>query len=140
MARQLTDSDIAIAVRLLDSWTGKLTWQRYIAVLATELNGRRYTKPGLRKRPRILNAWQMAKQRLDGSARSAGAASNGDAAIAHLRQMVQRLRNENARLEQENRDLLQRFQRWAYHAAMDRRMTPEQLDQPIETDHLNNSG
>jgi hypothetical protein len=131
MARRLTDADIALAVRLLDGWTGKLTWERYIALLATELNGARYTKAGLRKQPRILNAWQMAKQRLEGSLEAAGVTSNGDAAIVQLRQMVQRLRNENARLEKENQDLLERFQRWSHNAAIDKGMTPEQLDREI---------
>ena len=28
MARRLTDGDIALAVRLLDGWTGKLTWEQ----------------------------------------------------------------------------------------------------------------
>ncbi len=131
MARRLTDTDIALAVRLLDGWTGKLTWERYIALLTTELNGARYTKPGLRKQPRILNAWEMARKRLEGSLKTAGEPSNGDAAVAHLRQMVQRLRNENERLEQENHDLLERFQRWSHNAAMDKGMTPEQLDRDI---------
>src|ERR1700728_1448637 len=112
MAHHLTDADIALAVRLLDGWTGKLTWERYIALLTTELNGARYTKPGLRKQPRILNAWQMARKRLEGSLEAAGVTSNGDAAVVHLRQSVRWLRNENARLKQENQDLLERFQRW----------------------------
>lgn len=131
MARRLTDANIALAVRLLDAWIGKLTWERYIALLTTELNGARYTKPGLRKQPRILNAWEMARKRLEGSLETAGESSNGDAAVAHLRQMVQRLRNENERLEQENHDLLERFQRWSHNAAMDKGMTPEQLDRDI---------
>ena len=131
MARRLTDTDIALAVRLLDGWTGKLTWERYIALLTTELNGARYTKPGLRKQPRILNAWQMARTRLEGSLETAGEISNGDAAVVHLRQMVRHLRNEIATLKQENHDLLERFQRWSHNAAMDKGMTPEQLDRDI---------
>lgn len=37
MSKRLSDQDIEKAVRLLDAWTGKLTWERYLAVLATEL-------------------------------------------------------------------------------------------------------
>ncbi|MBU8546152.1 MULTISPECIES: hypothetical protein [Roseomonadaceae] len=135
MARRLTDGDIALAVRLLDGWTGKLTWERYLALLATELGGTLYTKAGLRKQPRILNAWQMARRRLEGSLESAGVPSNGDAAIAQLREMLRRLRNENARLEQENQDLLERFQRWAHNAAIDKGMTLDQLNRPIVVAH-----
>jgi hypothetical protein len=135
MARRLTDGDVALAVRLLDGWTGKLTWERYLALLATELGGALYTKAGLRKQPRILNAWEMARRRLEGSLEAVGAPSNGDAAVAQLRDMVRRLRNENARLEQENQDLLERFQRWAHNAAIDKGMTSAQLDRPIVTAH-----
>jgi hypothetical protein len=131
MPRRLTDEDIAIAVRLLDGWTGKLSWDRFINMLASELSGARYTKPGLRKQPRILNAWQMAKQRLDESLEAAGDPRQGDAAVVQLRQMMDRLRNENARLEQENQDLLERFQRWSHNAAVDKGMTREQLDREI---------
>ena len=103
MTRRLTDADIEKAVQLLDGWTGKLTWERYLAILATELGGANYTKPGLRKQPRILNAWEMTRTRLDEGAESAGAKSNGDAAIAHARETILRLRNEIERLRQEIR-------------------------------------
>jgi hypothetical protein len=135
MARRLTDADVALAVRLLDGWTGKLTWERYLALLATELGGVLYTKAGLRKQPRILNAWEMARRRLEGGLEAVGAPSNGDAAVAQLREMVQRLRNENARLEQENQDLLERFQRWVHNAGIDKGMTLDQLDRPIVLVH-----
>lgn len=131
MVRRLTEDDITTAVRLLDGWTGKLTWERYLATLATQLDGTLYTKVGLRKHARILNAWEMTRKRLQDSLEASGESSNGDAAVVHLRRMLQRLRNENARLEQENHDLLERFQRWSYNAAMDKGMTVEQLDRAI---------
>ena len=131
MARRLTDTDIETAVRLLDGWTGKLTWERYLAVLATPLNGARYTKAGLRKQPRILGAWDATRRRIDKSAKESGAKSNGDAAIAHAREAIKRLRNENERLTMENRDLLERFRRWAHNARISSGMTPEQLDNEI---------
>src|SRR5580704_18067780 len=131
MPRRLTDEDIAIAVRLLDGWTGKLSWDRILRVLASELGGRLYTKPGLRKQVRILYAWQMAKQRLDESLQAADSPRHGDAAVVQLRQTIDRLRNENARLERENQDLLERFQRWSHNAAVDKGMTPAQLDREI---------
>lgn len=128
-ARRLSDSDIEKAVRLLDGWTGKLTWERYLAVLATEL-GHLYTKPGLRKQARILNAWEMAQQRLRDGAREVGARAHGDAAIAHAHHTIAALKAENARLAQENRDLLERFLRWSHNAAING-LTPERLDQEI---------
>jgi hypothetical protein len=131
MARHLTDADIALAVRLLDGWTGKLTWERYRVLLAAELDGAPYTKAGLRKQSRILNAWERAQSRLKGSMEAAGVPSNGDAAVAQLQQRVQRLLNTIARLEQENQDLLVRFERWSHNAAFDKGMTLKQLDRDI---------
>jgi hypothetical protein len=130
MAHHLTDPDIALAVQLLDGWTGKLTWKRYLALLATEL-GAPYTKPGLRKQPRILNAWNMTRKRLEDSLEAAGVNGNGDAAIANLNRHVKRLKNEIVRLEQENKDLLEQFQRWSHNAAFDKGMTLKQLDRDI---------
>lgn len=115
-ARRLSDRDIERAVRLLDGWTGKLTWERYLAVLATEL-GHLYTKPGLRKQARILNAWNMAQERLSAGAKEVGARSHGDAAVAEAHRRIALLRAENARLTQENRDLLEQFLRWSHNAA-----------------------
>jgi len=128
-ARRLTDADIEKAVRLLDSWTGKLTWDRYLALLATEL-GHLYTKPGLRKQARILNAWEMAQTRLKEDIQAVGARANGDAAIAHARRTIAALRAENSRLTQENRDLLVRFLRWSHNAAV-AGLTPERLDAEV---------
>jgi hypothetical protein len=131
MSRHLSDADIDIAVRLLDGWTGKLTWERYRALLATELDGAVYTKAGLRKQSRILDAWEATKSRLKDSMEAAGAPSNGDAAIAHLKQTVQRLRDVITRLERENHDLLVQFQRWSHNATFDKGMTRNQLDRDI---------
>jgi cell division protein FtsB len=72
----------------------------------------------------------MTKARLEQSTKQSGARSNGTAEIAHARARIQKLKAEVARLEQENRDLLERFQRWSYNAAS-RGMTEQQLDQAI---------
>lgn len=114
--RRLREADIGRAVLLLDGWTGKLTWPRFLAVLATEV-GHLYTKPGLRKHPRILNAWEMAQARLGDGARHSGARATGDAAVAHLRRKLAARDATIARLEQENRDLLERFLKWSHNAA-----------------------
>jgi hypothetical protein len=128
-AKRLTDVDIEKAVRLLDGWTGKLTWERYLVVLQTEI-GHLYTKPGIRKHARIVNAWEMAHKRLTESMRSVGVRSNGDAAIAHARQKILSLKAENERLKQENRDLLERYLRWSYNAAS-RGLSPDDLDREV---------
>jgi hypothetical protein len=128
-ARRLNDADIEKAVRLLDAWSDKLTWDRFLAVLATEV-GHLYTKPGLRKHGRLVNAWEMAQARLRDSTKRSGARGNGDAAIAHACNRIASLEAENARIEQENRDLLERFVRWSYNATI-HGLAPEQLDREI---------
>lgn len=131
---RLSDADIERAVRLLDGWTGKLTWDRYLAVLATEI-GHLYTKPAMHKQPRIIAAWNATRIRLAEARQEAGATRYGDAAIAAANRRVERLRAENARLIQENRDLLERFQRWAFNAAR-AGLAPERLDAPLPTFRL----
>lgn len=126
---RLRDVDIETAVRLLDGWTGKLTWDRYLAILSTEL-GHLYTKPGLRKHARILNAWNMAQRRLKEDISKIGAKEHGDAAVAQSHRKIAVLRAENARLIQENRDLLERFLRWSHNATV-AGLSPERLDEPI---------
>lgn len=113
---RLTDESIEVAVRLLDGWTGKLTWDRYLAVLETEI-GHRYSKVAMHKQPRIISAWNLTKRRLQEADSSVGTRGHGDAAIAQLRRRIDELKATNVRLEQENRDLLTRFRLWAFNAA-----------------------
>jgi hypothetical protein len=114
--QRLTESDIAQAILFLNGWTGKLTWKRYSAILATQI-GHVYTKAGLRKHTRILTAWGLAKNRLLESIETVGANSHGDAAIAHGYKKIEMLKAENEQLKSENNDLLDMFQRWAYNAS-----------------------
>lgn len=114
-APRLSDENIEVAVTLLDGWSGKLTWDRYLAVLETEL-GHRYSKVAMHNQPRIKAAWQLAQQRLKEALVSAGAKSHGDAAIVELRRRIDDLKARNERLEQENRDLLIRFRLWSHNA------------------------
>lgn len=128
-APRLTDERIDRAVRLLDAWTGKLTWDRYLAVLETEI-GHRYSKVAMHKQPRIIAAWESANLRLKDAASSVGARTYGDAAIAELHRKIEELKVANKRLEQENRDLLERFRMWAFNAAQ-RGCTEAELNRPL---------
>lgn len=129
LAPRLTDERIDIAVRLLDAWTGKLTWDRYLAVLETEI-GHRYSKVAMHKQPRIIAAWESANRRLKDGASSVGARAHGDAAIVQLNRKIAELKAANERLEQENRDLLERFRMWAFNAAQ-RGCTEADLNRPL---------
>lgn len=135
---RLSDADIEKAVRLLDGWSGKLTWDRYLAVLATEI-GHLYTKPAMHKQPRILAAWNGARKRLNEAKEEVGADSTGDAAIAEANRRVERLRAQVARLEQENRDLLEQFLRWSLNAVR-AGLSPERLNAPLPNIKPDGSG
>lgn len=114
-APRMSDQSIEVAVTLLDGWTGKLTWDRYLALLETEI-GHRYSKVAMHNQPRIKSAWLLAQRRLKDAQSSAGMRSQGDAAIAELRRRIDELSARNERLEQENRDLLMRFRLWSHNA------------------------
>ena len=114
-APRLSDQNIEVAVTLLDGWTGKLTWDRYLALLETEI-GHRYSKVAMHNQPRIKSAWQLAQRRLKEARSSAGVRGHGDAAVAELRRRIDELNARNERLEQENRDLLVRFRLWSHNA------------------------
>lgn len=128
-APRLTDDRIDRAVRLLDAWTGKLTWDRYLAVLQTEI-GHKYSKVAMHKQPRIIAAWELAHRRLKDGARSVGARSHGDAAVAILHRKIIELKAANQRLEQENRDLLEQFRMWAFNATQ-MGCTEAELNRPL---------
>lgn len=132
-APRLTDESIDKAVRLLDAWTGKLTWDRYLAVLETEID-HRYSKVAMHKQPRIIEAWELAHKRLKEADSLAGARGHGDAAIAELHRKMRELRATNERLEHENRDLLEQFSIWAFNAAQ-KGLTEAELNRPLPVIH-----
>lgn len=136
--RRITDGDIEIAVRLLDGWANKLTWDRFLAVLETEI-GYRYTKMAMQKYPRVKDAFIRAKHRqreqVETALRKAGSKRNGpiphgDAALARAFERIEEQQQRIARLEQENTDLLEQFLRWQYNANA-AGVTRERLDQPL---------
>lgn len=126
---RLSERDIETAVQILDSWTGKLTWERYIDELALSLR-HKYTKPGLRKQARILTAWEMTKQRLRDAQEAAGMRPGETPDMTHARRRIEQLKAQIARLERENQDLLERFRRWSHNAVI-RGVSEQQLDQDV---------
>lgn len=124
-APRLNDRTIERAVRVLDIWTGKLTWDRYLDELARIL-GHRYTKVAMLNRPRIAEAWRLAKQRSP-----SGEIRAGDAALARAQERLDALRNENERLRLENDQLKEQFLRWQYNAYQLKALTIDELDRPL---------
>ncbi|MFA7280088.1 MAG: hypothetical protein WC100_08325 [Sterolibacterium sp.] len=101
----LTDDAIESIVRLLDNWEdGKLTWGLLIGQIHKQLRVR-YTRQTLDRHARISQAFQARKKAISGQIPKA----------TPEQERIKSLVAENARLERENRNLLEQFHRWLYN-------------------------
>jgi phosphoketolase len=112
-AKNLDDKTIDAIVRVLDGWSGKLTWDLFIEQISRRLH-QTYTRQALNAHERIKNAFQLHKgnKPLD---------KESNKHFSSVEDMMESQRNarlvaENARLERENHNLLEQFARWAYNA------------------------
>lgn len=122
----LSDKDIERIVRILDGWSGKLTWNSLINEIEFRMK-ERYTRQTLSKHSRIKDAYSLTKKRLSSKNEVIDSAfKKHDALIEKL----QRLESENNRLNMENNQLLSQFARWAYNAYI-RGITQDELDSPL---------
>lgn len=130
-AKNLTDDAIEQIVRLLDGWTGKLTWEALIDTIATKLYSR-YTRQALYKHERIRMAYLLRKEALGRPSKDETLPRTGQLGEAMTR--IARLEAENQRLDAENRRLLEQFVVWAYNAHT-RGLDKNFLSQPLP--HVN---
>ena len=126
-APKLNDTGIEKAVRLLDGWAGKLTWDRYLAMLEVEI-GHKYTKAAMLRRPRIKSAWDHAKEHAkdDNGVSVSRRAVETDKALERVKLLEARVE----RLTRENNALLEQFVRWS-HNAVRGGLTLYDLDRPL---------
>ncbi|MCO5354133.1 hypothetical protein [Acidovorax kalamii] len=125
-APNLSAADIETVVGVLDGWSGKLTWDRLIAVLAAKLRAT-YTRQALSNHARISDAFDQRKKALrNGSGESKRAPKDMSPEMQAAMQRLERLEAENERLKAENERLLVQFTLWLYNAEM-RGVTKEQL-------------
>ena len=124
--KNLTDDAIEQIVRILDGWSGKLTWDGLIEAVVARLHCK-YTRQALHKHERIRAAYTLRK----------GALARGEAVVSACVQPIDeatariaRLEIENQRLEAENQRLLEQFAVWAYNAHS-RGLSKEFLSRPL---------
>lgn len=129
-APRLTDDDIENAVRLLEAWQGKLTWDKYLVVLSGQL-GHKYSKMAMHKHPKVMVAWEAAKIRLQESGLGT---VHGNQVLVLAKKRISELEARIKRLEGENQQLLEQFLRWSYNAK-GKGMTPEDLDKELPRQH-----
>lgn len=125
-APKLSDDAIEKAVSVLDGWHGKLTWDRYLAMLSVDL-GHKYTKVAMLNQRRIRAAWDSAKKRTRDSVEGVG---HGDVAVAVSRKRIDTLQARVERLQRENHQLLEQFVLWAHNATR-MGLTKKDLDRPL---------
>lgn len=112
-ARNIDNEVIAVIVRILDGWTGKLSWELLIDAIERRTYAR-YTRQALHKHERIKAAFSQRKKAI---AKAQGIDPNADSPeLQAALERIARLEGENARLRSENETLLGQFACWAYNA------------------------
>jgi len=128
-APNLSAADIETVVGVLDGWSGKLTWERLIAVLASKLRAT-YTRQALSNHARVADAFDQRKKALRGADGSTPKPRDTSPDMLAAMRRLERLEAENQRLNAENERLLVQFALWLYNAEM-RGLTKEHLSAPM---------
>ncbi|MBF4455072.1 hypothetical protein IRT38_06650 [Acinetobacter sp. SK-43] len=126
-APRLTNERIDIALLLLDGWTGKLTWPRFLALLEIDL-GHKYTKAALLRHPKFKREWE--KRRWDNNPEKSTKNTFGNHALQTALEKIEKLERTIERLENDNNLLHEKFIVWATNAAY-KAITIEELNRPI---------
>ncbi|QNK71573.1 hypothetical protein H7F35_14175 [Variovorax sp. PAMC26660] len=113
-SKNLSDTDVAEIVGILDGWSGKLSWELFVQAIERKKFAL-YTRQALHKHERVRHAFSLRKRSLAGTAHS-GKAEASSPELEAAFQRTARLEGEIARLKAENQQLLEQFARWAYNA------------------------
>lgn len=124
--KNLTDDAIEQIVRLLDGWSGRLTWDALADAIVARLHCR-YTRQTLHKHERIKAAYTIRKAALS---KAGSGAPRGSGPLGEALARIDTLEAENQRLENEQNRLLQQFVVWAYNAHT-RGLSEDFLNQPL---------
>jgi predicted RNase H-like nuclease (RuvC/YqgF family) len=128
----ITDQTMPVALGLLHSWQGKLTWDLYAKKLAKRLNVDRIAKRSLYKHDEIVEVYHRVQARLKERSPSE---KNTDASVERLRKENDKLRSELDHQTQKVKNLqsaILRLQRNAYLVAgLDTKKLQKLLTDPI---------
>jgi hypothetical protein len=127
-SKNLDDRAIEEIVQIIDGWAGKLTWELLIEAISKRKH-QEYRRQALFNHVRIRDAFALKKKRLrEGGDEVASADVSPE--VQALLQVIARLESENARLKNENNNLLAQFARWAHNAGQ-RNLDEDFLNQPL---------
>jgi polyhydroxyalkanoate synthesis regulator phasin len=121
-APNLTSADIGAIVKIIDGWTGELTWQALIDRIEIVRHAC-YSRQSLAKHGRIQQAFSNYIEREENK-------STRRPEVDLLKDRISRLEAEISRLEAENNCLLEQFARWAYRASQ-KNLDLNYLNQPL---------
>lgn len=127
MAKHLTDKDINNIVSLLDGWGGdsKLTWDN-LCELAFKRHKISSTRQTIQKPIRVKTAFKDRKKALKLGLEKPKVPPS----LSIAAKRIEKLENENVRLENEQGALLAQFVVWQYNAYANG-MTVEQLNRAM---------
>lgn len=116
-SKNLNEGLIEQIIHMIDSWTGKLTWDALIKEIK-ERTSNTYTRQALDRHQRIAEAYKVRKSYLSQSngKKQRVSESYSPAEVQVLLERYKRIEAENMRLKKENARLLIQFDIWAYNA------------------------
>jgi predicted RNase H-like nuclease (RuvC/YqgF family) len=128
----ITEETLPVALGLLHSWQGRLTWDLYAKKLAKRINVNRIAKRSLYKHDEIVQVYRSVQDRMR-SESSDGASC--DATIDMLQKDNKKLRSELEHQKQKVENLqnaILRLQRNAYlFPGLDKKKLQELLTHPL---------
>ena len=133
-APRLTKERIDIALKLLDGWTGKLTWPRFLAMLELDL-GHKYTKAALLRHSRFKDSWD--KRRWSENPERDEKNNIGNYGLQVALEKISKLEKTIERLENDNNLFNEKFVVWATNAA-NKGISMEELNRPMPTNSTKN--
>lgn len=126
--KNIDEATEATIIGILDGWSGKLSWNLLIEAVFAHV-GHRYVRQALDANERISNAYKLHRSRLR---ERPFEPPNPDISPEEriLRESIERLEAENARLAAENRLYRETFTTWATNA-FNRGLTEDYLNTPL---------
>lgn len=126
MAKHLSELEINKIIKLLDGWTGKLTWESLIEESSKTILGRKPARQTLFKNKRLRFAFEHRKRELKKGTKRPSTSLSKNILI----DMNTRLKSEINRLNAELDLMMETFKVWQYNAYANG-LSEDQLNKPL---------